>query len=134
VRDRIGAAYTGEAALRPNFGMVFTAPDLWRHVRHGPAVHYWIINPAAPALMGPIDPDGTWWLIAFGVDSETGEREAVRLIDAAAGVPSGAVVRSTDPWTARMQIADRMRRGRVFLAGDAGSTPGSATPSTWAGS
>jgi len=119
VRDRIGAAYTGEAALRPNFGMVFTAPDLWRHVRHGPAVHYWIINRAAPALMGPIDPDGTWWLIAFGVDSETGEREAVRLIDAAAGVPSGAVVRSTDPWTARMQIADTMRRGRVFLAGDA---------------
>jgi 2-polyprenyl-6-methoxyphenol hydroxylase and related FAD-dependent oxidoreductases len=53
------------------------------------------------------------------VDSETGEREAVRLIDAAAGVPSGAVVRSTDPWTARMQIADTMRRGRVFLAGDA---------------
>jgi 2-polyprenyl-6-methoxyphenol hydroxylase-like FAD-dependent oxidoreductase len=119
VRDRIGAAYTGEAALRPNFGMVFTAPDLWRHVRHGPAVHYWIINPAAPALMGPIDLDGTWWLIAFGVDSETGEREAARLIDAAAGVPSGAVVRSTDPWTARMQIADTMRRGRVFLAGDA---------------
>ena len=119
VRDRIGAAYTGEVALRPNLGMVFTAPDLWRHVRHGPAVHYWIINPAAPALMGPIDPDGTWWLIAFGVDADTGEREAVRLIDAAAGVPSGAVVRSTDPWTARMQIADRMRRGRVFLAGDA---------------
>ena len=116
VRDRIGAAYTGEAALRPNFGMVFTAPDLWRHVRHGPAVHYWIINPAAPALMGPIDPDGTWWLIAFGVDRETGEREAVQLIDAAAGVPAGAVVRSTDPWTARMQIVDGMRRGRVFLA------------------
>jgi 2-polyprenyl-6-methoxyphenol hydroxylase-like FAD-dependent oxidoreductase len=119
VRDRIGAAYTGEAALRPNFGMVFTAPDLWRHVRHGPAVHYWIINPAAPALMGPIDLDGTWWLIAFGVAADTGTREAVRLIDAAAGVPSGAVVRSTDPWTARMQIADTMRRGRVFLAGDA---------------
>jgi 2-polyprenyl-6-methoxyphenol hydroxylase-like FAD-dependent oxidoreductase len=119
VRDRIGAAYTGEVALRPNLGMVFTAPDLWRHVRHGPAVHYWIINPAAPALMGPIDPNGTWWLIAFGVDADIGEREAVRLIDAAAGVPSGAVVRSTDPWTARMQIADRMRHGRVFLAGDA---------------
>jgi 2-polyprenyl-6-methoxyphenol hydroxylase-like FAD-dependent oxidoreductase len=119
VRDQIGAAYTGEAALRPNFGMVFTAPDLWRHVRHGPAVHYWIINPAAPALMGPIDLGGTWWLIAFGVDAETGAREAVRLIDAATGAPSGAVVRSTDPWTARMQITDTMRRGRVFLAGDA---------------
>jgi 2-polyprenyl-6-methoxyphenol hydroxylase-like FAD-dependent oxidoreductase len=49
-----------------------------------------------------------------------GPRSVVRdRIDAAAGVPSGAVVRSTDPWTARMQLADRMRRGRVFLAGDA---------------
>ncbi len=119
VRDQIGAAYDGQMALRPNFGLVFTAPGLWRHVRHGPAVHYWIINPAAPALMGPIDTDDTWWLIAFGVDAATGEREAVRLIDAAAGVPSGAVVRSTDPWTARMQLVDPMRRGRVFLAGDA---------------
>jgi 2-polyprenyl-6-methoxyphenol hydroxylase-like FAD-dependent oxidoreductase len=119
VRDRIGAAYTGEAALRPNFGMVFTAPGLWPRVRHGPAVHYWIINPAAPSLMGPIDLSGTWWIIAFGVDRETGEREAVRLIDAAAGTPAGATVLSTDPWTARMQIVDRMRHGRVFLAGDA---------------
>jgi 2-polyprenyl-6-methoxyphenol hydroxylase-like FAD-dependent oxidoreductase len=119
VRDQIGAAYAGGTALRPNFGLVFTAPDLWRHVRHGPAVHYWIINSEAPALMGPIDLDGTWWFIAFGVDQETGEKEAARLIDAAAGVASDAVVRSTDPWTARMQIADRMRRGRVLLAGDA---------------
>jgi 2-polyprenyl-6-methoxyphenol hydroxylase-like FAD-dependent oxidoreductase len=119
VRDLIGARYGGEAALRPNFGMVFTAPGLWQHVKHGPAVHYWIINPAAPALMGPIDLSGTWWIIAFGVDRDTGEREAVRLIDAAAGTPSGAAVRSTDPWTARMQIVDRMRRDRIFLAGDA---------------
>jgi len=119
VREQIGAAYTGEHALRPNFGMVFRAPGLWRHVRHGPAVHYWIINPAAPALMGPIDLAGTWWIIAFGVDHQTGEREALRLLDAAAGTPSGATVLSTDPWTARMQIVDRMRSGRVFLAGDA---------------
>jgi FAD binding domain-containing protein len=86
----IGAAYAGGTALRPNFGLVFTAPDLWRHVRHGPAVHYWIINSEAPALMGPLDLDGTWWFIAFGVDQETGEQEAARLIDAAAGMASGA--------------------------------------------
>jgi 2-polyprenyl-6-methoxyphenol hydroxylase-like FAD-dependent oxidoreductase len=119
VREQIGAAYTGEAALRPNFGLVFYAPDLWPQVRHGPAVQYWIINPAAPALVGPIDRCGTWWMIAFGVDAETGEREAGRLIDAAAGRTTRARVLSTDPWTARMQIADRMRLGRVFLAGDA---------------
>lgn len=119
VRERIGSAYLGEHALRPNFGMVFRAAGLWPHVRHGPAVHYWVVNPAAPALLGPIDTDGTWWIIAFGVDRETGEREARRLIDDAAGVPVDAAVLSTDPWTARMQLVDRMRRGRVFLAGDA---------------
>ena len=50
---------------------------------------------------------------------ETGERDAVRLIDGAAGASAQATVLSTDPWTARMQIVDRMRSGRVFLAGDA---------------
>ena len=70
VRERIGAAYVGDHALRPNFGMVFRAPGLWDHVRHGPAVHYWIINPEAPALAGPLDPTDTWWIIAFGVDRE----------------------------------------------------------------
>jgi len=119
VRERIGAAYVGDHALRPNFGMVFRAPGLWTHVRHGPAVHYWIINPDAPALVGPLDLADTWWIIAFGVDRDTGEREGRRIIDAAAGAPAGATVLSTDPWTARMQIADRMRQGRVFLAGDA---------------
>ncbi len=119
IRERIGSGYLGEHALRPNFGMVFRAAGLWPHVAHGPAVHYWVVNPAAPALLGPIDTDGTWWIIAFGVDRETGERQARRLIDDAAGVPVDATVLSTDPWTARMQLVDRMRAGRVFLAGDA---------------
>ncbi|KAB8159446.1 hypothetical protein FH609_029505 [Streptomyces sp. 3MP-14] len=119
VRDEIGARYVGGQALRPNFGMVFESPDLWQHVRHGPAVQYWIINASAPALVGPLDRHGTWWAIAFGVDRETGEREALRLVEGVAGRPVRARVLSTDPWTARMQIVDRMRHGRVFLAGDA---------------
>ncbi len=119
VRDAIGSAYTGDHALRPNFGMVFRAPALWQHVRHGPAVQYWIINPAAPALMGPVDRSQTWWIIAFGVGQEAGEHRAQQIIQAAAGAPVQATLLSTDPWTARMQITDRMRRGRVFLAGDA---------------
>jgi 2-polyprenyl-6-methoxyphenol hydroxylase-like FAD-dependent oxidoreductase len=119
VRDQIGSAYVGGQALRPNFGMVFHCPELWAHVRHGPAVQYWIINPHAPALVGPIDRTGTWWAIAFGVDQQTGERAGRHLIDGFAGTAVPAEVLSTDPWTARMQIVDRMRDRRVFLAGDA---------------
>ncbi|MFF7334985.1 FAD-dependent monooxygenase [Streptomyces sp. NPDC008150] len=119
VRDEMGARYVGGEALRPNFGMVFQSPGLWEHVAHGPAVQYWVVNPTAPALVGPLDRTGTWWVIGFGVDRETGEREARQIIDAVAGRPVQATVLSSDPWTARMQIVDRMRRGRVFLAGDA---------------
>ncbi|MDL4813278.1 FAD-dependent monooxygenase [Actinomadura opuntiae] len=119
VREQIGASYSGGEALRPNFGMVFACPELWGHVKHGPAVQYWVVNPSAPALVGPIDREGTWWAIAFGVDRETGERRAQSIIDGLAGRPVRADVLSTDPWTARMQIADRMRDRRVFLAGDA---------------
>ncbi|MFB7088441.1 FAD-dependent monooxygenase [Streptomyces sp. NPDC056296] len=119
VRDEIGARYVGGEALRPNFGMVFESPGLWEHVRHGPAVQYWVVNQDAPALVGPLDRTNTWWAIAFGVDRASGEREAQRIVDAVVGRPVHAQVLSTDPWTARMQIVDRMRHGRVFLAGDA---------------
>ena len=120
VRELVGADYVGEHALRPNFGMVFRAPGLAERVPHGPAVQYWTVNPRAPALLGPLDPaEDTWWVIAFGVDRATGERDGAALVDAAAGAPVGAEVLSTDPWTARMQLVDRARVGRVFLAGDA---------------
>ncbi len=119
VRAAIGSEYAGEHALRPNFGMVFHAPELWARVRHGHAVQYWIVNPAAPALLGPIDLHGTWWVIAFGVDRQTGARDAARIIEQVAGGPTEATILSTDPWTAHMQLVDSARRGRVFLAGDA---------------
>jgi 2-polyprenyl-6-methoxyphenol hydroxylase-like FAD-dependent oxidoreductase len=119
VRDAIGAEYVGERALAPNFGMVFRAPGLLERTAHGPAVQYWILNRAAPALMGPIDRDGTWWLIALGVDRATGEAQAPEIIRAAAGMELDVTVLSHDPWTARMQLVDRLRDRRVFLAGDA---------------
>jgi 2-polyprenyl-6-methoxyphenol hydroxylase-like FAD-dependent oxidoreductase len=119
VRAAIGAQYQGEHALRPNFGMVFRAPELAGLVRHGAAVQYWIVNESAPAVMGPLDLEGTWWIAAMGVDAETGTRTAKEIIAAAAGQAIDCEVCSRDPWTARMQLADRLHSGRVFLAGDA---------------
>ncbi|HLH66984.1 MAG TPA: FAD-dependent monooxygenase [Solirubrobacteraceae bacterium] len=119
VREAIGSAYVGERALKPNFGMVFRAPALLELCAHGRAVQYWVVNRAAPALLGPIDLIGTWWMIALDVAREEGERRARELIDTAVGAPVSATILSTDPWTARMQIVDRLRDRRVFLAGDA---------------
>jgi 2-polyprenyl-6-methoxyphenol hydroxylase-like FAD-dependent oxidoreductase len=119
VRPAIGAAYEGGQALRPNFGMVFRAPDLWEHVAHGPAVQYWVVSPEAPAVMGSLDREDTWWIGAFGVDAERGRREGEELIRGAIGAPLEVEILSRDPWVAHMELADRLRVGRVFLAGDA---------------
>lgn len=119
LRDVIGSSYLGEHALRPNFGMVFRAPKLWDHVTHGPAVQYWTVNAATPGIVGPLDRTGTWWCVAFGVDSETGARTGHELIRGLIGTDTDVEILSTDPWTARMQLVDRVSYGRVFLAGDA---------------
>ncbi|WP_063047016.1 FAD-dependent monooxygenase [Nocardia pseudovaccinii] len=119
VREAIGSSYVGEQALRPNFGMVFRAPDLWDHVAHGPAVQYWTVNADTPGIVGPLDRDGTWWCVAFGVDRENGERTGRELIRGLIGMDTDVQILSTDPWTARMQLVDRVADGRVFLAGDA---------------
>jgi 2-polyprenyl-6-methoxyphenol hydroxylase-like FAD-dependent oxidoreductase len=119
VRAAIGAQYTGSDAGLPNFGMVFRAPELWQHVSHGPAVQYWIVNPFAPGVMGPLDTTDLWWAGFMGVDKDRGARDAETLLTLAIGQATPLEVLSTDPWVATMQLSDALRRDRVFLAGDA---------------
>lgn len=59
VRAAIGANYEGTSDQRPNFGLVFRAPELAAQQPHGPAVHYWVLNPAYPRVMGRMDPGGS---------------------------------------------------------------------------
>ena len=119
VRESIGAAYVGTQALRPNTGVVFEAPDLAAGIPHSPAVQTWVVNDNTPGMLGPMDLNGQWWLIAFGVDGTAPDLDAHALIDGAVGEHVTATVISTDPWVARMELADRVRDGRVFLIGDA---------------
>lgn len=119
VREAIGSAYVGEQALRPNFGMLFRAPRLWDHIPHGPAVQYWTVNARTPGIVGPLDLNGTWWIVAFGVDRDAGMDRGHELIRDAIGTDTDVEILSTDPWTARMQLVDRVSNGCVFLVGDA---------------
>jgi 2-polyprenyl-6-methoxyphenol hydroxylase-like FAD-dependent oxidoreductase len=119
IREAIGARYIGQAASRPNFGLTFRAPELWDRVAHGPALQYWIVNPFAPSAIGPQDLEGVWWAGFLGVDEERGNRDAEKLVTLAIGQSTPIEILSTDPWTAHMQLVDKVREGRVFLAGDA---------------
>lgn len=119
VRAAIGAHYEGASDSRPNFGIVFRAPGLAERQPHGPAVHYWILNPAYPGLLGRMDLEDQWWGILNGISAEVGESDPLALIRGLVGAQIEAEVLGTDPWTARMLLADRYRCQRIFLAGDA---------------
>jgi 2-polyprenyl-6-methoxyphenol hydroxylase-like FAD-dependent oxidoreductase len=119
VRDAIGAKYQGSEANSPNFNMVFRAPGLAERVPHGPAIHYWILNPKRPGLVGRLDLEGTWWCGAQGVDSETGEATAKEIIRDLVGADIDVEVLGTDAWRAQMLISDSYGSGRLFVAGDA---------------
>ncbi len=119
VRAAIGVHYAGTSDQRPNFGIVFRAPGLAKLQPHGPAVQYWILNPDHPGVLGRMDLEDQWWIIANGVPVEVGQADPLALIHGLVGTEIDAEVLGTDPWTARMLLADRYRNGRVFLVGDA---------------
>jgi len=119
VRAAIGVHYEGTSDSRPNFGIVFRAPGLARRLPHGPAIQYWVLNPAYPGVLGRMDMEDTWWVIANGVPAAIGQADPLALIRGLVGAEIDAEVLGTDPWTARMLLANHYRNGRVFLAGDA---------------
>jgi 2-polyprenyl-6-methoxyphenol hydroxylase-like FAD-dependent oxidoreductase len=119
VRDAMGARYEGTDHPRPNFNVVFRAPTLEGLVPHGPAVHYWVLNPERPGLVGRLDLEDTWWCIAPGVDAETGATDPERLVHGLVGAEVPVTVLATDAWQARMLLVDWYASARMFLAGDA---------------
>ena len=119
VRAAMGAHFVGTSDLRPNFGMVFRAPGLAQRLPHGPAVQYWVLNPACPGVMGRMNLEDLWWAGVNGVSAEVGQADPQALIRGLVGAEIDAEVLGTDPWTARMLLADHYRNGCVFLAGDA---------------
>ncbi|MFI6709139.1 FAD-dependent monooxygenase [Nonomuraea sp. NPDC050478] len=118
-REAIGASYEGSSGERPNLSVVFRAPGLAQKIPLDPAVQYWVIHPEVSGLMGRMDLDDKWWAIMVGVDVRTSAPDPERLVRVLIGADLPISVVSTDPWVARMLLADRYRAGRVFLVGDA---------------
>lgn len=115
-RGQIGANYVGRSDPRPNCNIVFRAPslDTWL----GPAVQYWVVGADTSGLVGRLDLAGTWWAVIPGIDAEHGAAHASDLIEELVGAHIEHEVLQTDPWTARLLVADRFQRGRVFLVGE----------------
>ncbi len=118
VRAAIGAAYEGADAGRPNLSVVFRSVQLGRLLR-GRALHRWVLSPASPGVIGPMDLRDLWWAIATGRPDDDAGADPAQIVRALAGQPVDVEVLGTDPWQARALLASRYQRGRLFIAGDA---------------
>lgn len=121
VRTAMGAVFEGSSLPRPNISITFESAELGGLIPHGNAVQYWVLDPAAPGIVGRLNLTGTWWAIAtFRPDEQDGaDVDAAALVHGLIGRELPIRVIATDPWRARTLIADRFRRGRLFIAGDA---------------
>jgi 2-polyprenyl-6-methoxyphenol hydroxylase-like FAD-dependent oxidoreductase len=119
VRAAMGVRYEGEAGGRPNVNVTFRSRDLGALIPHRPSIHYWVLNPSSPGVVGPLDLDGTWWAIATGTESVADNDEAAAIVRRLVGAEVNVEVLATDPWQARLLLADSYRVSRMFLVGDA---------------
>jgi 2-polyprenyl-6-methoxyphenol hydroxylase-like FAD-dependent oxidoreductase len=117
VRKRIGAEFVGQSDGRPNFNVVFRAPDLIPQLED--AVQYWVLGDTVSGLLGRLDLAGTWWAILPGIDYAHGLERTGELLTSLVGRDFTYELIAADSWTARMLVADRFCRGTVFLVGEA---------------
>jgi 2-polyprenyl-6-methoxyphenol hydroxylase-like FAD-dependent oxidoreductase len=118
VRAAMDAAYEGANAGRPNLSIVFRSAGLGPLIPDR-AVHRWVLNPAAPGVVGPMDLGDVWWAIATGRPDDDRDADPVAIVRAMVGADIDVEVLGTDPWQARSLLATAYRRGRLLLAGDA---------------
>jgi len=86
----------------------------------GDALMYWLINPASPGIIGPMDRDDTWfWGTQVPPGAVPGPEAMRARIATSIGRDVPFEILSHDVWEARRLIASSYGGGRVFLAGDA---------------
>jgi len=118
-RPAIGAAYQGSSGSVPNLSITFRSRALDEKPLCAPGIHYWVIGAEYGGLMGRLDLDGTWWAIVQGIETPVEDLDPAALVRALAGADIDVEVLATDPWSARMLLADRYRGERILLVGDA---------------
>ncbi|MEF2979007.1 FAD-dependent monooxygenase [Subtercola sp. YIM 133946] len=123
VRRSLGIALQGGSAARSNLNVLFRSPGLAERVALDDAVQYWVMAPGASGIIGRADLDDTWWAIIQGVDVTAPDLDPVALVRTMVGADVAVDVIATDPWTARMLLAEHYGSGTSaggsFLVGDA---------------
>lgn len=119
IRRALGIQYQGVFSQGQNVAVLFRSP-LLKHIRHGPAVQYQIINAQLNGAIAAVDAKELWRLNVRNVLQEQIDNlNAPEKIRAALGPDIPFELLDVRPWTGHCVVADKYQAGRVFLAGDA---------------
>ena len=117
-RRALGIDMTGSGP-QGRFYMIHFSADLRPWIEHRSGALFWIMNPEASGTLIVHDParSHVFMTLRQGTD---GEREGLPdRLTRALGLPISPEIVSIDAWSPHVQVAERYREGRVFLAGDA---------------
>jgi hypothetical protein len=102
-----------------NVAVLFRSP-LLKHIPHGPAVQYQIINSQINGAIAAVDGKELWRLNVRNVSQEQLDTlDAPQKLRFALGDNIPFELLAVRPWTGHCVVAERYQDGRVFLAGDA---------------
>ena len=119
VRRALGIKYEGVFSQGLNVAVLFRSP-LLRHIKHGPAVQYQIINAQINGAIAAVDGNELWRLNVRNVKQEQLDAfDAPGKIRYALGDSIPFELLAVRPWTGHCVVAERYQNGQVFLAGDA---------------
>jgi len=123
LREALGIAMEGPEALQ-HYIMIHFEADLRGLTDARPGVLYFLFDPETSGVLVAYDRAGTWVLMhpydPAAVAPESFDDAKCRpLVEAAIAAPVPFSIRNISPWAMSAQIAERYRKGRVLLAGDA---------------
>jgi 2-polyprenyl-6-methoxyphenol hydroxylase-like FAD-dependent oxidoreductase len=121
VRKALGIGLGGVPFINRSVNVMFRCGDLAAVHDKGRAGRYVLIGPEGPwASLTPADGRERWRLMIHGdEEDEPVTVDAAAEVRRAAGRDFDFEILSVGHWVRRRMVADRYRRGRVFIAGDA---------------
>ncbi len=124
VREQAGIASGGADFDQRMVLAVFRSADLDEQLARFPLrTTYRVLHPELDGywwFFGRVDPAGTWFFHApVARDATAASFDTQTLIGRAAGASVACDFQHVGFWDLRIDIADRYRQGRVFVAGDA---------------
>jgi 2-polyprenyl-6-methoxyphenol hydroxylase-like FAD-dependent oxidoreductase len=121
VRKQLGIGLDGDFAQGRNYAVHFRAPDLMPLLRdrvNGPAAQVQTLTSSRRPYVTVVDGVDEWRLSVY-LDHEPTPEDAVAWVHEAVGAPIDVEIIRAQPWSGHRVVAQRYRRGRVFLVGDA---------------